>query len=68
MPELDRFDYDDTDPIVASCASCGSEIYEGDSVVLTTEGDTVHEECFAAFARDTYRSASGTIDAKGRII
>ncbi|QHZ51153.1 hypothetical protein ERICV_03238 [Paenibacillus larvae subsp. larvae] len=68
MPELDRFDYDDTDPIVASCASCDGEIYEGDSVVSTTEGDIVHEECFAAFARETYRSVSGMIDAKGRII
>lgn len=68
MSELDRFNPDDTDSIVASCASCGGEIYEGDSVVLTTEGDIIHDECFAAFARDTYRSIDGTIDAKGRII
>lgn len=68
MPELDRFNPDDTDPIVASCASCDGEIYEGDSVVLTTEGDFVHDECFAAFAREIYRNVSGTIDANGRII
>lgn len=69
MPELNRFDYDGSEPdVVATCASCDGEVYEGDDVVLTTEGDIVHEECFAAFAREIYRSIDGTIDAKGRII
>ncbi|AHD06483.1 hypothetical protein [Paenibacillus larvae] len=69
MPEIDWFDYDGSEPdVVATCASCDGEVYEGDDVVLTTEGDIVHEECFAAFARDTYRNVSGTIDANGRII
>ncbi|MCP1354621.1 hypothetical protein [Aneurinibacillus migulanus] len=48
------------------CANCGGDIYENDSVTRSTEGDTVHDDCWRDYA-ERYISESGVINSKGEI-
>lgn len=52
IPFYDKWKLDsgqDDEKTVGKCEHCDREIYEGDEIYETSEGD-VHEDCFQEFA------------------
>jgi thioredoxin reductase len=66
---LDRFKEPDETRVVAECAECHGEIYEGDYVLRIDDGGGfVHEgNCAEKYAVERVYDVEGTIDAHGRI-
>jgi hypothetical protein len=69
MPRnLDRFTYDGSEPVaVTTCGQCDEDIYEGDEVAVTYDGETVHEGCWRTYCDEFYRDKYGVIDANGNV-
>lgn len=68
---FDRFRPPDEPAIVANCAQCGGEIYAGDEVKRTPDGETLHNgygyDCAKEYADLRTFNAMGTINIRGEI-
>lgn len=64
-----RFDEDIPEPrVVAECARCLGEIYEGDEVYQIDDSvDFVHDGCAAIYAMERVYDRYGNIGADGTI-
>lgn len=69
--DLDRFkEPDEERKVMGSCAYCGEEILEGDSVALTYFRSLMHDDerdCGGRYAFEEMFQASGVIDERGAI-
>ncbi|WP_018755161.1 hypothetical protein [Paenibacillus terrigena] len=64
-----RFNEDIPEPyVVAECAQCGGDIYEGDEVSRIDDGGGyVHDRCATTYAMERVYDAAGIIGKDGEI-
>lgn len=66
-----RFDEEVPEPAIVPGVACDYDcdhpICEGDRVVLTYEGDYVHDDCWRAYCDEMYAQTKGYIGADGAI-
>lgn len=70
MVALDRFRPPDADPPtkrVATCAYCDDDVYDGDYVCETYDGEIVHDDCWRDWCAEMYRAWRGVINERGEI-